>query len=149
MITTTCHGRGRNRPQVPAAHGVGWYRTRDVDEVAILRALDGDHLKLTKAERDAAIDLLDQKGLSAADIARRIGCAERTVTRRRTRRQAAGGPPAAISRFVQHTPEMWAQIANLDAAGYGATRIAVRLGIGRQTVYNHRRRRVEAGRVAA
>ncbi len=138
------------RKQVKAAPGVGWYRRRtiDLDEVAVLRAVQGDHLKLTKTERDTAIDHLDSKGHSAAEVARRIGCNERTVLRRREVRMAAGGPAPAITRQLRHSDETWQRMAELITDGVPPMEISMRLGVGLSTVYFHRNRRV-SGQVAA
>ena len=63
----------------------------DPDEVAVERAAGGDRaLVLAAIERDLAIDTLDRVGLSAAQVARRLGVTVRTVQRRRRARQLAG-----------------------------------------------------------
>jgi hypothetical protein len=64
-------------------------RNGQPDEVAVLRVLTGERMPLTTADRNAAIDELDRRGLSAAQIARQIGCAQRTVVRRRHARNTA------------------------------------------------------------
>ncbi len=135
--------------QTKAAPGIGWYRSRDFDEVAVLRATWGDRLKLTKAERDAAIDELDRRGLSAAEIAHRIGCSQRTVCRRRVARMTAGGPAPTISFRLSHGDRVWERIAELDAAGLSGPQIAQRAGVSVSTVYYHRAKRAQSGRVAA
>jgi hypothetical protein len=61
-------------------------RNAQPDEVAVLRVITGERMPLTTADRNAAIDTLDARGWSAARIARQIGCAQRTVVRRRTAR---------------------------------------------------------------
>lgn len=127
---------------VRAARRGGWYKGADVDEVAVLRAVRGDHLRLTTAEREAAIDELDRAGLSAAEVADRIGCSERTVMRRRVQRIADGGPEPAIYRRL-YRGHLWGRIAELNAAGVPVARIAAQLGVARSTVYNHRRRNVQ------
>ncbi|MEU2073596.1 helix-turn-helix domain-containing protein [Streptomyces sp. NPDC013489] len=56
------------------------------DEVAIDRAVMGNPpARLTPRERATAIRRLDARGLSARQIAERIGCSQRTVHRVRTR----------------------------------------------------------------
>jgi DNA-binding CsgD family transcriptional regulator len=58
-------------------------RRTDVDEVAVLRALHGDRLPLTVAERGLAIAQLTRAGLSAVAIAERVGVSARQVVRYR------------------------------------------------------------------
>jgi hypothetical protein len=54
----------------------------DMDEVAVLRALDGDRtIILNVAERREAVRQLHARGLSDSVIAARIGAADRTVLR--------------------------------------------------------------------
>lgn len=55
----------------------------DVDEIAVDRAVTGDlnGTVLTLAERRQAVRQLTETGESAAQIAARIGCSERTVDR--------------------------------------------------------------------
>jgi hypothetical protein len=55
----------------------------DLDEVAIQRAMAGDTITLTKAERLEATRLLTERDHSAADIADRIGVTQRTSQRDR------------------------------------------------------------------
>jgi hypothetical protein len=62
----------------------------DFDAVVVSRALSGQKVPLGIAERAAAIDILDALGLSAAEIARRIGCCCRTVRRRRRANRVRG-----------------------------------------------------------
>lgn len=58
------------------------------DWVAVERRLAGDlSLVLSKVERDEAIDRLDRLGLSAREIAVRLGTTVRTVQRRRAARR--------------------------------------------------------------
>ena len=58
------------------------------DPVAVERAAAGDRpVVLSKAERDAAIDLLDRLGLPAREVAARLGMTIRTVQRRRAARR--------------------------------------------------------------
>lgn len=79
------HRRSGVRAAVTAGRGA--YKGRwEPDDVVVLRVVNGERLQLSVADRQAAIDLLDQQGLSAAEIARRLGCNQRTVTRRRTAR---------------------------------------------------------------
>lgn len=54
-----------------------------VDEIAIERAMHGDPVRLTKAERAEAVARMTKRGLSAAEIGRRLRRSERTVQRRR------------------------------------------------------------------
>ncbi len=61
-------------------------RDNEPDTVAVLRVIGGERLPLTTADRNAAIDELDRQGFSSAEIARQVGCHQRTVTRRRTQR---------------------------------------------------------------
>lgn len=70
-------------------------RDNQPDEVAVLRVISGERLPLTTADRNAAIDELDRRGLSAAQIARQIGCNQRTVVRRRTARATEHAQHAA------------------------------------------------------
>lgn len=59
-----------------------------LDEVAVDQAVAGCRRgPLTIAERRAVIDRLDVLGHSAAVIAERAGCTERTVVRRRKQRE--------------------------------------------------------------
>jgi hypothetical protein len=61
------------------------------DEIAVDRAVGGDQsLRLAVIERGAAIAKLDRFGLSASEIAVRLGTTQRTVERwrARNRRQA-------------------------------------------------------------
>jgi hypothetical protein len=58
------------------------------DEIAVERFVGGDRsLVLAKVERDAAIDRLDRHGMSAREVAIRLGLTQRTVQRRRTERR--------------------------------------------------------------
>jgi DNA-directed RNA polymerase specialized sigma24 family protein len=57
----------------------------DVDEVAVERACKGDlTIRLTPAEMQAAFTELNSRGLSAMEIARRLGVTQRTIVRWRT-----------------------------------------------------------------
>lgn len=82
----------------PGGHRTCLVCTRqfEVDEIAVLRATAGDPpARLNPAERQAAVLQLRRQQLSGSEIARRIGCTDRTVWRvlRRNRpeiyRQAA------------------------------------------------------------
>lgn len=55
----------------------------DVDEVAVERACAGERVRLSSEERHLAILRLTEQGLSAREIARRIGVTGRSVTRHR------------------------------------------------------------------
>ena len=59
-------------------------RHRDIDEVAVERAMKGEPVPLTVPERGVVVDRLTRKGLSCKEIAKRLGIAERSVTRYRT-----------------------------------------------------------------
>jgi hypothetical protein len=43
-----------------------------IDEIAVERAMDGDHVTLTRAERDEAVRRLTARGLSVRQIAERL-----------------------------------------------------------------------------
>ncbi|MBM0203241.1 hypothetical protein JNW90_09055 [Micromonospora sp. STR1s_5] len=59
-----------------------------LDPIAVERAVGGDRaLRLTAAERRAAIDQLDALGLTATEVAVRLGTTVRTVQRQRARRR--------------------------------------------------------------
>lgn len=54
----------------------------DIDDVAVLRAVDGDRsVSLNPAERREAVRVLHARGLSDGAIAHRIGAVDRTVLR--------------------------------------------------------------------
>lgn len=58
----------------------------DVDVTAVFRACDGDRrVRLNTLERRRAVAVLTDRRLSAAAIAKRLGLAERSVTRIRAR----------------------------------------------------------------
>lgn len=86
---TVAHLRALWRKRAP--RGLGWaqaYKSRaaDIDEVAVERAvLGGERVPvLTIRERGVAIDNLTARGLSAREIGRQLGVADRTVVRYRT-----------------------------------------------------------------
>lgn len=61
-----------------------------LDPVAVERAVGGDRaLRLTAVERRAAIDQLDALGLTATEVAIRLGTTVRTVQRQRQRRRSS------------------------------------------------------------
>lgn len=80
----TCYGRWHaagkpagGPPSPRAAYG------RDIDEIAVERAIAGDPGVLNPVERRIAITTLTAAGLSAPRIAARIRCTKRTVERHR------------------------------------------------------------------
>lgn len=75
--------RGRRRPGRPLHHP-----DNTIDEVAIQRVLEGMPTTLTCAEFTHAFDELDRRGYTAPEMAQRLGCAERTITRHRARLRA-------------------------------------------------------------
>jgi lambda repressor-like predicted transcriptional regulator len=60
-----------------------------LDEIAVERAMHGDQVRLTRAERDEAIARLTARGVSACRIAELLGTSSRAVTRRRAARRTA------------------------------------------------------------
>lgn len=64
----------------PGSHLAGGV---DIDEVAVERAMRGDHVPLTQAERTEAWRRLEARGLSARVIGELLGESSRTVQRRR------------------------------------------------------------------
>lgn len=58
-------------------------RPHEVDDVVVARAMEGERLVLTVAERREAVRRLTAGGCSAPEIARRLGVCGRTVTRAR------------------------------------------------------------------
>jgi len=60
-----------------------------LDEIAVERAMQGDRVRLTGAERDEAIARLTARGVSACRIAELLGTSSRAVTRRRAARRTA------------------------------------------------------------
>ncbi|RPA64906.1 hypothetical protein EF294_07430 [Gordonia oryzae] len=79
-------GTGKGNPlNYSGRRGPAEREPDEVDSVVIERILAGDRLlSTTRAERDVLIGKLTDRGLSAAMIARRLGIAQRTVTRIRT-----------------------------------------------------------------
>lgn len=62
---------------------------RYVDDKAVARAVAGERVPLTRHELAVAHTMLSDLGLSAADIAQRLGTTKRTVVRYRSRARAA------------------------------------------------------------
>jgi DNA-binding NarL/FixJ family response regulator len=60
-------------------------RDPNIDEVAVERAMAGDWVTLTLAERAEVVRRLTDRGLAAHEIARRLRVAPRTVVRYRVR----------------------------------------------------------------
>jgi DNA-binding CsgD family transcriptional regulator len=54
-----------------------------IDEIAVQRASRGERVRLSRAERAEVVRRLTAAGLSAADIADRLGIAQRSVSRLR------------------------------------------------------------------
>ncbi|MDR3081748.1 MAG: hypothetical protein LBV60_12625 [Streptomyces sp.] len=102
----TCR-HGHPFPENRAYRPNGWlycracnYQAAEPDDIVIERAVAGDPPgPIIAKEIAAAIGLLDTGRLSAAAIARRIGCAQRTVVRHRalhrSRRVTAASRPRA------------------------------------------------------
>lgn len=65
-----------------------WARTAVFDDVAVQRAMCGDPVHLRPTERAEAIRRLTAQGLSAAQIAARLGMDKRSVVRQRGREVA-------------------------------------------------------------
>jgi DNA-binding CsgD family transcriptional regulator len=61
----------------------------DIDEVKIRRAVAGEAVTLTRAERAALPQILEQRGMSATQIAKRLSTSPRTVQRHRAKGRAA------------------------------------------------------------
>lgn len=115
---------------------------------------------MNATQRHAAIADLDRQGLSAAQIADRLGCTQRTVHRARAKRRADGedwtwtGPQPdemAVERAASgdqppnlNWMERHAAIALCDERGVPARIAAARLGCTRQTVYYARSKRTAA-----
>lgn len=66
------------RPSKMVAH-----RPAALDEIAVQRAARGERVRLSRAERAEVVRRLTAAGLSAADIADRLGIAQRSVSRLR------------------------------------------------------------------
>jgi DNA-binding CsgD family transcriptional regulator len=66
------------RPSKMVAH-----RPAAIDEIAVQRAARGERVRLSRAERAEVVRRLTAAGLSAADIADRLGIAQRSVSRLR------------------------------------------------------------------
>lgn len=92
-MTTKIASRGHGQPGPPpgyhvASRGVGHNQNDDgyIDSVAVERAVAGDPpARLYTGEIRAAVVILTGLGFGTADIARRIGVADRTVNRHRAR----------------------------------------------------------------
>jgi transposase len=112
------------------------------------------------AQRHAAIAKYDRQGLSAQEIAKRIGCTPRTVHRARAKRRANGDnwtwalpepDEMAIERAASGDQppgltwiERRAAYELCDQRGVPARITASRLGVSRQAVYYARSRRQAA-----
>jgi hypothetical protein len=55
-----------------------------IDDIAIERAMHGDPVPLTPAERLEAVRRMTDRGWSASQIGQRIGCDKRSVVRWRS-----------------------------------------------------------------
>lgn len=115
---------------------------------------------MNASQRRDAIAELDQLGLSAAEIARQLGCSSRTVHRARSLRRQAGDrwtwaapepDEVAVARAAAGDPppgltdaERRAAIAQCDQWGLPASVTARRVGCSRQTVYYARSKRTAA-----
>jgi hypothetical protein len=76
------HGSGQGGEGGEGGEGASW-----LDEVAIARAMQGDSVRLTHAERDEAIARLTYRGVSARQIAALLETSSRNVVRRRAARR--------------------------------------------------------------
>lgn len=63
----------------------------EVDQVMLAEALAGHRVPLDRPTLAAALDRLDDGTRSAEQLARRIGCSQRTVQRHRARRRQVTG----------------------------------------------------------
>lgn len=79
FVSRRVHGRG----------GHSRIRRTEVDPIAVERAIGGDPVRLSCPERSEAIARLTAAGLSANQIAERLGVASRSVTRYRARLRGA------------------------------------------------------------
>ena len=75
-------GRNALRASGPTRQ-LSYYRTGDVDEIAVVAALDGRRVRMTIAERKAAVLELTAAGRYAHQIAELLGINTRTVVRYR------------------------------------------------------------------
>ena len=78
--------------RTPPALTAGRSRRIDLDEIAVERALAGDHITyddLTAVEQQEVVRLLTARGSSIRDIAAQLGTTKRTVSRRRASLGAA------------------------------------------------------------
>lgn len=82
------------------------------DWVVVERLMAGHAVEATTAERREAIRRLTARGLSAVDIAARVGCSDRTVVRYRSRAAAPVGDCRTCSRGHPLTPD------NIYRSGY-------------------------------
>jgi hypothetical protein len=76
----------------PPAPTVGQSQPNDIDEIAVERALAGDHITyddLTAVEQQEVVRRLSARGASIRDIAAQLGTTKRTVSRRRASLGAA------------------------------------------------------------
>jgi DNA-binding CsgD family transcriptional regulator len=89
--------------------------------------------KAAVAVRRAKVMRLTDAGTGCAEIAEVLGISRDIVVADRRR----AGQALKSDRWV----EVWRRIDELDAAGYGATRIARELSIDRSVVYGRRARR--------
>lgn len=87
-----CRHHGCQCPAAIAARRAEWQRANvkrrvPPDPVVAERAAGGVRIQMTRAERHAAIDLMERRRTSARVIAETLGVAERTVHRRRAARR--------------------------------------------------------------
>lgn len=68
-----------------------------VDDIAVERACKGEPMELSRAEVQAAVEILARRGLSDGAIAKTLGLSTRTVLRRR-------GRPQAVDDTVHRSP---------------------------------------------
>lgn len=66
-------------------------KARPVDEVAVRRAVEGEHVPLTRDDRITAVHLLHAQGLGATAIAERLHLHRRQVQRDLAVEQTGGG----------------------------------------------------------
>ena len=83
------HPQTRTRPRVYCSRicrdqGIGWaMRDKQVDEMAVVRLLDGSRVVSNKAERIEAVRVLTERGRSAAWIADCLHTTARSIQRYR------------------------------------------------------------------